>query len=53
MALISPIFVTPMATSSSGLLGKLPDFIAEPKLRRGLLSGRFLRSGGPGDHRCP
>jgi hypothetical protein len=27
MALISLIFVTPMATSSSGLLGKLPDFI--------------------------
>src|SRR6266851_9745407 len=27
MALISLIFVTPMATSSSGLLGRLPDFI--------------------------
>src|SRR5215472_618832 len=28
MALISLIFVTPMATSSSGLPGKLPDLIA-------------------------
>ena len=28
MALISHIFVTPMATSSSGLLGKLPNLIA-------------------------
>ena len=46
MALISLIFVTPMATSSSGLLGKLPDFIAEPKLRGAVLSGRFFRSGG-------
>src|SRR5712692_2043351 len=46
MALISLIFVTPMATSSSGLLGKLPDFIAEQKLRRAALSGRFFRSGG-------
>src|SRR4029077_12884495 len=46
MALISLISVTPMATSSSGLLGKLPDFIAEPKLRRAVLSGRFFRSGG-------
>src|SRR5271169_5109967 len=46
MALISLIFVTPMATSSSGLLGKLPDFIAEPKLKRAVLSGRFFRSGG-------
>src|SRR5271166_5115926 len=46
MALISLIFVTPMATSSSGLLGKLPDFIAEPKPRRAVLSGRFFRSGG-------
>src|SRR6266446_299326 len=46
MALISLIFVTPMVTSSSGLLGKLPDFIAEPKLRRAVLSGRFFRSGG-------
>src|SRR5260370_32613930 len=27
MALISLIFVTPMATSSLGLLGRLPDFI--------------------------
>jgi hypothetical protein len=33
IALISLIFVTPMATSSSGLLGKLPGFPAEPKLR--------------------
>src|SRR5271167_1888676 len=46
MALISLIFETPMATSLSGLLGKLPDFIAEPKLRRAVLSGRFFRSGG-------
>ena len=46
MALISLIFVTLMATSSSGLLGKLPDFLAEPKLRRAVLSGRFFRSGG-------
>src|ERR1700730_11963498 len=46
MALISLICVTPMATSSSGLLGKLPDFLAEPKLRRAVLSGRFFRSGG-------
>src|ERR1700732_786646 len=44
MALISLICVTPMATSSSGLLGKLPDFLAEPKLRRAVLSGRFFRS---------
>jgi hypothetical protein len=28
------------------LLGNLPDFIAEPKLRRAILSGRFVRSGG-------
>src|SRR5260370_33075686 len=46
MAPISLICVTPMATSSSGLLGKLPDFLAEPKLRRAVLSGRFFRSGG-------
>jgi hypothetical protein len=32
-----------MATSSWGLLGKLPDFLAEPKLRRAVLSGRFFR----------
>src|SRR5271167_2469998 len=35
MALISLIFVTPMATSSSGLLGKLPDVIAEQKTEEG------------------
>src|SRR5437773_249990 len=46
MALISLIFVTPTATSSSGLLGKLPDFIAEQKLRRAVLSERFFRSDG-------
>jgi hypothetical protein len=38
MALISLIFVTPMATSSSGLLGKAPDLIAQQKkLRRAVL----------------
>src|SRR5690349_18736072 len=45
MALISLIFVTPMATSSSGLPGKLPDLIGQQKnLRRAVLSGRFFRS---------
>src|SRR2546423_5581651 len=47
MALISLIFGTPMATSSSGLPGKLPDLIGQQKnLRRAVLSGRFFRSGG-------
>src|ERR1700751_569929 len=43
MALISLIFVTPMATSSSGLLGRLPDLIAASYL----LDDRF-GIGGPG-----
>ena len=42
MALISLIFVTPMTTSSSGLLGKLLDLIAEQKMRRAVLSREVL-----------
>src|ERR1700740_3346496 len=34
MALISLIFVTPMATSSSGLLGKLPNLVALQKIEK-------------------
>src|ERR1700757_4981988 len=48
MALISLIFVTPMATSSSGLLGKLPNLIAPQKIEkdRPCPSVGFSRSGG-------
>src|ERR1700730_12555294 len=42
MAPISLIFVTPMATSSSGVLGKLPDFLEEPILKEGSPFGEVL-----------
>src|SRR6516225_5065710 len=52
MALILPIFVTPMATSLSGLPGKLPDLIAQataphpsPLLDRGEREGPAQREG--------
>src|SRR6516225_4412793 len=51
MALILPIFVTPMATSLSGLPGKLPDLIAQataphpsPLLARGEGEGQGAAS---------
>src|ERR1700746_152180 len=42
MELISLIFVTPMATRSSGLLGKLPDLIAQQKTEESRLFGKVL-----------
>src|SRR5271169_42792 len=42
MALISLIFVTPMATRSSGLLGKLPDLIGQQKTEEGRPFGKVL-----------
>src|ERR1700730_18438860 len=45
MALISLIFVTPMATRSSGLPGRLPDLFAQEKTEEGRPFGRFFRSG--------
>src|SRR5438270_11920153 len=46
MALISLIFVTPMATSSSGLPGKLSDLIGQQKTEEGRRFGTVFRSGG-------
>lgn len=42
MALISLILVTPIATSSSGLHGRLLDLRTQQKLRRAILFGKAL-----------
>src|SRR5437660_2846674 len=53
-ALISLIFVTPMATSSSRLPGKAPDPIAQQKkLRRAVLQEGSAALVDTGDRRCP
>ena len=46
------IFVTPMATSSAGLLGKLPDLIAEQKTGEGRPFGEVLPLLDAGDGGC-